>query len=200
LFSVHAQLWILTHTIKDVVFLTFSATRNDGSSVELATNRSVTDGNKTEYAELLVEYKLNKEIEKPLQVCTHCRWLPVAWAVTPSRVPVCSRFCKDWHTSFPPTCFARSRWQSCGSCCPARHSDCGRNGTVIMPLVANGAGGFAALHPPFTLQRAESSSTMLPSTSVCYNLMKLPPYESPELLAKKLRLAMSEGASGFAFK
>lgn len=76
-------------------------------------------------------------------------------------------------------------------------------------------GGFRYLHPPFTIrlvdpgdldQKAKRgffdrlfnktvSKAVLPSSATCFNLLKLPKYESKEVMAEKLRLAIS--ASGF---
>lgn len=87
--GLHAQLaWVLSHSIKDVLFLSFSVEINErpagdteGKSaadaaetrprvVELCPGgaaREVTDANKAEYAELLVKYKLHLELEGQLQ-------------------------------------------------------------------------------------------------------------------------------------
>eukprot|EP01012_Entosiphon_sulcatum_P040421 TRINITY_DN54073_c0_g1_i1.p1 TRINITY_DN54073_c0_g1~~TRINITY_DN54073_c0_g1_i1.p1 ORF type:complete len:793 (-),score=106.89 TRINITY_DN54073_c0_g1_i1:10-2364(-) len=63
------------------------------------------------------------------------------------------------------------------------------------------AGGFANLQPRFTLVRTNSDNcdAKLPTARTCFNQLQLPAYSSYELLEKKLRLAMTDGAEGFAF-
>ena len=60
------------------------------------------------------------------------------------------------------------------------------------------AGGAAALVPAFTIQKA-ADARMLPSASTCFNLLKLPPYASTDIMNTKLKLSVNEGSVGFAF-
>jgi hypothetical protein len=64
------QRWILTHSITDVLFLTFAEARDDGTIVDLCPNgrtREVTDANKFEYVEALVEHTLVKSSDSATQ-------------------------------------------------------------------------------------------------------------------------------------
>ena len=58
--------------------------------------------------------------------------------------------------------------------------------------------GFASLNPPFTIQRVGilRDSEKLPSSSTCFNILKLPTYSSEQVLRKKLLYALDSG-SGF---
>ncbi len=57
--------------------------------------------------------------------------------------------------------------------------------------------GFAALHPPFTVQRVECSDDhRLPTASTCFNVLKLPTYSSQKVLRDKLLLSI-RSKSGF---
>lgn len=54
--------------------------------------------------------------------------------------------------------------------------------------------GFSALQPRFTIRDAGSDQTRLPSASTCVNLLKLPRYDSEDLLREKLLYAVNAGA------
>ena len=64
-------------------------------------------------------------------------------------------------------------------------------------------GGLKAYQPPLTLVKklAEDERTkpddMLPSAMTCQNYLKLPQYSSKEILAKKMKLAYTEGNQHF---
>lgn len=55
--------------------------------------------------------------------------------------------------------------------------------------------GFAALTPAFTLQRADGGDQRLPTASTCFNVLKLPPYSSRQILRDKLRAAITANAN-----
>lgn len=54
--------------------------------------------------------------------------------------------------------------------------------------------GFSQLRPPFSIRDAGSDQDRLPSASTCVNLLKLPQYESAEVLREKLLYAVTSGA------
>lgn len=55
--------------------------------------------------------------------------------------------------------------------------------------------GFAALEPPFTIQRVScSDNSRLPSASTCFNILKLPTYSSQSILKEKLLTSIRSGA------
>lgn len=56
------------------------------------------------------------------------------------------------------------------------------------------------LFPRFAIQRADYSKMRpLPTSSTCFNLLKLPLYPDSPTLEKSLLLAIRFGAEGFAF-
>lgn len=57
--------------------------------------------------------------------------------------------------------------------------------------------GFAALQPPFTIQRVDcGDDTRLPTASTCFNILKLPTYSSQKVMKDKLLMAI-RSKSGF---
>ncbi|KAL9181070.1 hypothetical protein ACHAXT_009875 [Thalassiosira profunda] len=56
--------------------------------------------------------------------------------------------------------------------------------------------GFAAMNPPFTIQRVGimRDNDKLPTASTCFNTLKLPTYSSEKVLREKLTVAISSGA------
>lgn len=54
--------------------------------------------------------------------------------------------------------------------------------------------GFSQLRPRFSIRDGGRDTTRLPSASTCVNLLKLPTYETLELLREKLLYAVSSGA------
>ena len=54
--------------------------------------------------------------------------------------------------------------------------------------------GFAHLQPAFCVYRATAEEGRLPTSATCMNLLKLPPYDSEEMLRGKLEYAISAGA------
>eukprot|EP01126_Amoeba_proteus_P053088 TRINITY_DN6456_c0_g2_i8.p1 TRINITY_DN6456_c0_g2~~TRINITY_DN6456_c0_g2_i8.p1 ORF type:complete len:108 (-),score=21.26 TRINITY_DN6456_c0_g2_i8:46-369(-) len=65
-------------------------------------------------------------------------------------------------------------------------------------------GGFANLQglegpSPFTLHRSTENQHQLPTATTCYNILKLPEYDSPEVLSQKCLVAIMNGHFGFSF-
>ena len=66
-------------------------------------------------------------------------------------------------------------------------------------------GGLASLRPKFTVVRKTSTDSkvveqdQLPSAMTCQNYLKLPAYDTKELLQAKLELAIAEGCGAFLF-
>lgn len=56
--------------------------------------------------------------------------------------------------------------------------------------------GFAALNPPFTIQRVDADDQRLPTASTCFNILKLPAYSSKKVLKERL-LASITSKAGF---
>ena len=53
--------------------------------------------------------------------------------------------------------------------------------------------GFAHLLPAFCVHRATDEEGRLPTAATCMNLLKLPPYESKEVLKERLTYAIEAG-------
>ena len=53
--------------------------------------------------------------------------------------------------------------------------------------------GFAHLMPQFCVHRATDEEGRLPTSATCMNLLKLPPYESLEVLRERLTYAIEAG-------
>ena len=60
-------------------------------------------------------------------------------------------------------------------------------------------GGFTSLDPPMSLYRNTVSDTFLPSVNTCLHYVKMPEYESFEILKQKFGQAIQEGSNYFAF-
>jgi ubiquitin-protein ligase E3 C len=55
--------------------------------------------------------------------------------------------------------------------------------------------GFAALTPPFTIQRVDcSDDSRLPTASTCFNILKLPTYSNENTMREKLLMSIKSGA------
>jgi len=56
--------------------------------------------------------------------------------------------------------------------------------------------GFAAMNPPFTIQRVGilRDGDKLPTSSTCFNTLKLPTYSSEKVLRERLLYAIESGA------
>lgn len=68
------RLFLDTPNVESVFFATFTVASADGSEVELCpggATRAVTDSNKSEYVDLLIQYRFNKELERPIREMLH---------------------------------------------------------------------------------------------------------------------------------
>lgn len=56
--------------------------------------------------------------------------------------------------------------------------------------------GFASLQPLFTVVKMDCSQpdTMLPTSSTCFNLLRIPPYSSEKVLKEKIMYAIHSNA------
>lgn len=54
--------------------------------------------------------------------------------------------------------------------------------------------GFAMLSPPFTIQRVSAGDSKLPTSSTCFNILKLPPYSSERVMKERLLYSIEAGA------
>lgn len=51
----------------------------------------------------------------------------------------------------------------------------------------------------FTIVRADDSTEKLPNASTCFNMLRLPEYESREQLRDRLLVSIRFGSEGFEF-
>lgn len=77
----------------------------------------------------------------------------------------------------------------------------GRNGSQVRAACRPPLLGFKHLQPRFGINMRghvgnKADETALPTASTCFNLLKLPPFRSPEMLRDKLLLAIEAG-TGF---
>ena len=77
---------------------------------------------------------------------------------------------------------------------PHLHRACRQQGARALqaPLL-----GFQYLNPPFCIHRSGADTTRLPTASTCMNLLKLPPFETEELMREKIITAIDHATTGF---
>ncbi|KEP61024.1 UNVERIFIED_CONTAM: HECT-domain (ubiquitin-transferase) domain-containing protein [Hammondia hammondi] len=214
---VHKNLLFLKHYTDNVqnLALTFSATLGDfGSNEEedlIPNGRTipVTNDSKLRYIQAVAHFKCTKQIAKQTQAFLNglsqvipLKWLkmfspaelqllisgsPLGFDVADLRAH--ANFTGGFEASSPTICWL---WDTLEEMSSEERSkflmfvtSCSRP-----PLL-----GFRNLHPSFTVHRVPERHR-LPTSSTCVNLLKLPPYESKEVLRERLIEAI-EGAEGF---
>eukprot|EP00656_Telonema_subtile_P038641 TRINITY_DN4385_c0_g1_i2.p1 TRINITY_DN4385_c0_g1~~TRINITY_DN4385_c0_g1_i2.p1 ORF type:complete len:531 (+),score=167.39 TRINITY_DN4385_c0_g1_i2:100-1692(+) len=211
----HNLLWMTTHSIEGVLFLDFVADGVNGKEVELCAagkTKRVTDQNKFEYLGLLVDYKLNIELQPQLQAIV----TGFSLVLNPMDLQLLGAEELQQVLCGQPRLDPLELQQ----CCALTQGYTPESGTIgLLWNVLQGfdettqraflrfvtgstrapAGGLGELDPKFTIQRVDDTEK-LPSASTCFNLLKLPAYESEAVLEEKLRMSISEGVlAGFAF-
>jgi hypothetical protein len=216
--------WILENDIAEMdLDLTFSVQENNfgaNNVIELVPdglNIAVTELNKDDYVQLMVEYLLTKGINEQLECLTEGlyeiiprRYLRVfnehELELLIAGLPHLD--INDWraHTNYTGGYSAESQqitwlWRYIEESSFTER-------TLLLQFVTGSAqtpvGGFAALKGhdgplKFTVLKAKYHSGCLPTAATCFNLLKLPEYPSYEELKDRLQLATSHGSSGFAF-
>ncbi|EPR59227.1 HECT-domain (ubiquitin-transferase) domain-containing protein [Toxoplasma gondii GT1] len=214
---VHKNLLFLKHYTDNVqnLALSFSATLGDfGSNEEedlIPNGRTipVTNDSKLRYIQAVAHFKCTKQIAKQTQAFLNglsqvipLKWLkmfspaelqllisgsPLGFDVADLRAH--ANFTGGFEASSPTICWL---WDTLEEMSSEERSkflmfvtSCSRP-----PLL-----GFRNLHPSFTVHRVPERHR-LPTSSTCVNLLKLPPYESKEVLRERLMEAI-EGAEGF---
>mmetsp|Transcript_44558 Transcript_44558/g.115878 ORF Transcript_44558/g.115878 Transcript_44558/m.115878 type:complete len:639 (-) Transcript_44558:231-2147(-) len=203
--------WIRDNRVDGIVYETFTV-ESGGKTVELCRGgkrKDVTDKNKFEYLDLLVEYKLVGESENHLQTlfkAFHSILRPELVQILTEEeleIALCGRPSVDPKELLDHTTFSNGYDRDCMQI------------KALEELLMNGsdeirstflhfvtgcsrlpAGGVRAFAPPFKIQRVLDKSR-LPSASTCFNLLKLPAYDTPAQLESKLRLVLNDGSQGF---
>eukprot|EP01050_Picozoa_sp_SAG11_P000962 SAG11_NODE_37_length_21777_cov_4.523711_12_plen_1735_part_00 len=217
-FYANQVVWIRDHDISGVLFEHFV----DGEGMPLCSggaDRPVTEANKFEYLDLLVEARLGGGAddgrwgallagltEVVPRATLHCfcaaelsRVLGGEARVDMAQLRKHTRLTGGYGTD---DATVGAFWKAVEEMAQPQRARLLQFVTGSSRLPAGGAG---ALEPPLTIQRVESS-TRLPSASTCFNLLKLPDFCNPEgevgsasVLRAKLDLALTDGAEGFAF-
>lgn len=204
-----------THSIDGVIFQDFTAQGPKGKEVELCSGgktKRVTDQNKLEYLNLLVDYKLNTELDHQLQALIKGFSLVLNPAMLQILSPqeleqaVCGEpsvnvddiaaECSLTQGYSPESPTIQMLWRVLSGFDAATRSQFMRfvTGSNRVP-----GGGMAELSPKFTIQKVDDVSK-LPSASTCFNLLKLPAYEDQGVLDRKLKMSIGEGVpAGFSF-
>ncbi|CAH0592635.1 unnamed protein product [Chrysodeixis includens] len=170
-------------------------------------NIPVTAENRIEYIHLVADYKLNKQIrsqcnafKRGLTSVVSAEWLRmfscrelqllISGAEVPIDIDDMRRYTQygGGFTAAHPTvqCFWR-----------VLHNFTDDQRRQLLKFVTSCSRppllGFKDLQPPFCIQSA-GASDRLPSSSTCMNLLKLPEFNSDEVLAEKLLYAIQAGA------
>lgn len=208
-------LWIRDNDIEEALEgLTFSINFSDGSTVELipgGNEKLVTNENKLEFLDALVEYKLTKELESHFQhlIKGFTDIVPLKeiymFNEEEFELLLCGKetidiedlkrnsVLKFGYESNSAT--IKHLWDLLESFSleDRRKFIQFVTGSPRVPVE-----GFKSLHPQFTIQRTEELNK-LPSSSTCFNLLKLPDFKNKNQLRNKLKLILQEGVEGFGF-
>lgn len=207
-------LWIRDNDISEYLCLSFSV--EDGNSeIELCPNGkniAVTNDNKHEYLDLLVDFLLNKDIEKQLLAL----YKGFSDIVDIQRVQSFDEEelelilsgndlidIEDMRRNTKYTFgFSESDstiidfWNIIESFSNEKQRKLLQfvTGSNRVPFE-----GFSKLSPLLTIQKVDNDSNKLPSASTCFNLLKLPDYKNYDTLKNKLEMVLEEGLTGFSY-
>ncbi|KAI9917016.1 hypothetical protein PsorP6_017032 [Peronosclerospora sorghi] len=196
----------LTHTVVHDVF---------GEQKEIAIipnggNIPVTNENKTRYIHLVANYYLNTQIRdecaafaKGLSDLIDPRWLrmfnePELQVLIAGKSGALDVEDLKAHARYAGGYYALEKrvvwlWQALVSFSPSEQAAFLRFTTSCQRAPSL---GFASLTPPFCVQRVSirGNDELLPSSSTCFNTLKLPTYSSYKLLRTKLLTSIASGA------
>lgn len=213
--------WILTNPITGVLDLTFSAETHDFGEKRIVMlkpnghNLPVTDENKAEYVTLVTELRTTTEIRAQIDA-----FIQGFYELIPQEfisvfndhdleLLICGlpdidisdlKANTEYHGIADTADIIQWFWTTVQSFSREEKALFIQfvTGTSKVPI-----GGFRALQGMSGIQKFQihrgSGMDRLPTTHTCFNQLDLPDYSSPESLADKLRLAISEGATGFGF-
>jgi hypothetical protein len=201
--------------ITDLLSMNFTVD-GDPSSESLCHNgktREVTDQNKLEYLDLLVDFKLNRELESQFRMLIKgfndvidLRFIQQMFDEQELELVMCGKdtinisndmkphikYTFGYNEQSPTIVYL---WNILESYTAEKrcHFIQFVTGSPRIPLE-----GFKALQPMFTIQRI-AETNKLPSASTCFNLLKLPDYNNENTLRDKLDLVLSYGLTGFGY-
>lgn len=170
----------------------------------------VTSRNKTRYIHLVANYYLNTQIRSQcaafrsgLYDLIDARWLqmfnePELQVLISGKSGQIDVDDLKRHTKYAGGYFAMDKrvtwfWQALASFSPSEQAAFLRFATSCQRAPSL---GFGSLTPPFCVQKIpiRSDDELLPSSSTCFNTLKLPTYSSYKVLRAKLLLSISSGA------
>jgi len=213
-FYKHRLLWLRDNDITGILFEDFTYTPPNGRAVELCpggARKAVCEGNKLEYLDLLVEYRLSLEREPQLRALLqgfyslvsarelrHLTEGELAQALEGEEgfdLEDLKDHARYTQGAKATTADVQMFWRVLGTFSPSQKGQFLQfvTGCPRGPLV-----GASGLDPLFTVQRVPKTNK-LPTASTCFNRLKLPAYGDEGLLRRKLLTAIEEGAEGFAF-
>ncbi|DBA00336.1 TPA: hypothetical protein N0F65_001531 [Lagenidium giganteum] len=196
----------LTHTVVQEVF-------GEQKEVEIipgGANIPVTNQNKTRYIHLVADYYLNVQIREQsaafragLADVIDLRWLqmfnePELQVLISGKGGHLDIEDLRAHTMYTGGYYALDKrvgwlWQALASFTPSEQAAFLRFTTSCQRAPSL---GFGALTPPFCVQKIpiRRDDELLPSSSTCFNTLKLPTYSSYKVLREKLLTAVTSGA------
>lgn len=213
-------IWILENDITYVIEETFSVDTDDYGEhktidlIENGHNIAVTEENKKEYVQKVVEYKLQDSVKDQME-----NFLQGFYAIIP--MDLISIFDEqeiellisglpdidvdDWknnttYVNYTSTCKQINYfWRAVRSFDKEERAKLLQfvTGTSKVPL--NGFKELTGIHgvSKFSIHRDYGSTERLPSSHTCFNQLDLPAYDSYEQLRGSLLLAINEGHEGF---
>jgi len=213
--------WILENPINGVLDLTFSAETHDFGEKRIVMlkanghNIPVTDENKAEYVSLVTELRTTTEIKVQIEAFVNGfhelipKELISVFNDHDLELLICGlpdidindlRANTEYHGLGETSDVIQWFWA-------ALQSFSGEEKALFIQFITGTSkvpiGGFRALQGMSGVQRFQihrgSGIDRLPTSHTCFNQLDLPDYSSPESLADKLRLAITEGATGFGF-
>ncbi|KAL8872238.1 MAG: hypothetical protein Q9174_002099 [Haloplaca sp. 1 TL-2023] len=215
-------LWMLEHDITDIITETFSTETNDFGVIETVDliengrNIPVTDDNKQEFVQLMVEYRLTGSVQAQLEKFLggfHDVVSPELIAIFNeqelelliSGLPDIN--IDDWKAQTEYHNYSASSsqiqwfWRAVRSFDKEERAKLLQfvTGTAKVPL-----NGFAQLEgmngvSKFNIHRDYGNKDRLPSSHTCFNQLDLPEYESYEQLRQQVYTAMTAGSEYFGF-
>eukprot|EP00817_Percolomonadidae_sp_ATCC50343_P007153 CAMPEP_0117418296 /NCGR_PEP_ID=MMETSP0758-20121206/105_1 /TAXON_ID=63605 /ORGANISM="Percolomonas cosmopolitus, Strain AE-1 (ATCC 50343)" /LENGTH=319 /DNA_ID=CAMNT_0005198713 /DNA_START=891 /DNA_END=1847 /DNA_ORIENTATION=- len=204
-------LWVRDNDITDILYMTFCVSNEAGENVDLVENgrsKVVTNENKIDYLNAFVNYKLKHSIEPQLRALMKGFHdiIPLHMLSSFDTQEFSELLCgktfhsvDDWksNTDFKGGYSLSSK--TIGYLFEYLRTSTKEKQLALLQFVTGSRriphDGFRSLKPLFTIQRLVNRE-LLPSASVCFNLLKLPEYQSYATLSQKLDLVLTEGIEG----
>lgn len=215
-------LWMLENDITDIITETFSIETDDYGEqkvIDLVPNGReipVTEANKQEYVQCVVDYRLVKSVQEQLDAFLQGfhdiiseesveifdeQELELLISGMPDIDIEDWRINTEYHNYSPGSAQIKWFWRAVRSFDAEERAKLLQfvTGTSKVPL-----NGFSKLEgmngiAKFNIHRNYGSKDRLPSSHTCFNQLDLPEYESYETLKGALLTAITEGREGFGF-